>query len=110
MSLDHTNTVDAVGIDRASGEATLTIADSWDWSDFSRHLLALQEKLNAYFAFIESGEIYTSYPNAIDRKLTIEIVGRYPLPVSANGFLREATVCAEQLHVEVRFRHVADAE
>jgi hypothetical protein len=110
MSLANSTTVDAIGIDRTSGAAILTIADSWNWADENSHLLALQEKINTYFAFIESGEVFASYPKAANRKMIIEIVGRYPLPESARLFLRRASECAKQLQVEVRFRRVEHVE
>jgi hypothetical protein len=56
MTLDTPDTVDAMGIEIGSGLAVLTIADELDWRDERAHLLALQTKLNAYFAFIESGQ------------------------------------------------------
>lgn len=48
----------------------LVIVDDRKWNDWE-HLLALQDKLNNYLAFIESGEIYTARPEA--RGLAIEI-------------------------------------
>jgi len=91
MSLDHPKVIDAAGIDEVSGAAMLTIADSWNWSEETKHLLALQEKLNSYFAFIETGEIYDSYPKANGRKLVIEIIGKYPLPPKAQAFFRKGS-------------------
>lgn len=70
MSLDKVAQIDAAGIDRNSGSVVLTIADYWDWA----HLLALQAKLNAYFRFIESGQILKSYPEAHGRTVTIEAI------------------------------------
>ncbi|PWU17391.1 MAG: hypothetical protein C5B50_11435 [Verrucomicrobia bacterium] len=79
MGLDNPKTVDAAGIEKETEFAVLTIADSWDWEDERQHLEALQTKLNAYFNFIESGQIRHSYPEAAGRKVVIEIVGKYPL-------------------------------
>ena len=101
MSLESPNIVDAVGIDEVSGTAMLTIADSWDWSNETEHLLALQEKLNSYFAFIETGEIYDSYPKANGRKLMIEIIGKYPLPLRARNFLEKAREAAALLNIVI---------
>jgi len=101
MSLENSNVVDAVGIDEISGTAMLTIADSWDWNNETEHLLALQDKLNAYFAFVETGEIYDSYPKANGRKLLIEIIGRYPLPSKAQQFLQKARETAADLKIEI---------
>jgi len=58
MSLEKTDTVDAVGVENDSLQAVLTIADSWDWTEEQKHLSALQAKLNAYFGFIECGQIW----------------------------------------------------
>ena len=44
MPLEKPDIVDAVGIEKGSEFVALTIADSWDWQDERRHLLALQEK------------------------------------------------------------------
>jgi hypothetical protein len=80
MSPEKSNTVDAIGIEKDTGVAILTIIDSWDWIDEKRHLLALQEKLNAYFNCIESGEIYEAYPKAAGRKIIIDVIGRFSVP------------------------------
>ncbi len=70
MGIDHPKVVDFCGINQADGCCVLVIADDREWNDWE-HLLALQEKLNNYLAFIESGEIYTARPEA--RGLAIEI-------------------------------------
>jgi hypothetical protein len=105
MSLENTKVIDAAGIDEISGAAMLTITDAWDWSDETKHLLALQEKLNSYFAFIESGEIYDSYPKANGRKLIIEIIGRHPLPPRAQLFLEKARDSAAILQTDLVFQY-----
>jgi hypothetical protein len=102
MSLDKVAQIDAAGIDRNSGSVVLTIADYWDWA----HLLALQAKLNAYFRFIESGQILKSYPEAHGRTVTIDIVGKHALPLSAEQFLLKATEAAKQLNVTISSRHI----
>jgi hypothetical protein len=35
------------------------------WSDEWQHLLALQAKLNAYFDFVQSGQIFEVRPEAL---------------------------------------------
>ena len=59
--------IDVIGIDRQTGQVVLTISDHLDWSDSIAHQKILQEKLNRYLAFVESGEIMESYPDAKDR-------------------------------------------
>ncbi|NHZ67076.1 DUF6572 domain-containing protein [Massilia genomosp. 1] len=96
--------VNAVGTEPVSGSVVLTILDSWDWPDEREHLLALQSKLNWYFGFVESGQMYEAYPAAAQGKsLRIDIISRYPLPTSAVQFLSDAKVVAEELAVSLRW-------
>lgn len=90
MSLEQLNTVDAIGLENETGNVVLTIADSWDWTDKHCHLSALQEKMNAYFEFIESGQVWESYPDAKGRQLKINVVFRFAPPANATEFLAKA--------------------
>jgi hypothetical protein len=105
MAIEKPDTVDAVGVENDSEFAVLTIADAWDWQDERKHLLALQAKLNSYFRFIESGQIWESYPEAAGRQLVIDVVGKFPLPqVGVDLLARASDVCAD-LSVKIRYRH-----
>lgn len=101
MSLENTKVVDAAGLENASNTVVLSILDSWDWEDEQRHLLALQEKLNTYFEFIESGQVYDAYPDAKGRVLRIDVIGRYPITGRARDFFDKAAAVASELNVEV---------
>ena len=52
MTVLQKSTVDWLGIEKGTGNVVLTVVDDLDWSDENGHLLALQEKLNTYLAFI----------------------------------------------------------
>ena len=105
MPLDNPDVIDAVGIEKDSEFAALTIADSWDWQDEQKHLLALQAKLNAYFRFIESGQIWQSYPDAAGRQIVIDVIGRFPLPQLGIEFLTKASDACAGLGIRIRYRH-----
>jgi hypothetical protein len=104
MSLDKLEVVDVVGTERDSGTVVLTVFDAWDWDDERAHLLALQAKLNAYFGFVESGQIYEAYPAAAGKALRIDIVSRYPVPDAALIFLEKAAAVASQLNITIAHR------
>ena len=104
MAIENANTVDAVGIERGSEFAVLTIADGLDWQDERKHLLALQAKLNAYFNFIESGQIWESYPEASGRQLVIDVISRFPLPELGIDLLKRASEACSNLGVRIRYR------
>lgn len=72
MSVDQINVVDFIGVDNSTGHVVLTITDHIEWIDGdSEHLLLLQEKLNTYLSFVESGEILETYPDAKDRPVLL---------------------------------------
>jgi hypothetical protein len=70
MTVEDTNLIDIIST-RPSGEICLTISDHLEW--YQEHLLTLQKKINAYIRFIESGEIFSSYPDAKDRRFVIKV-------------------------------------
>lgn len=99
MSIEKTSEVDAIGIDKQTGNVSLTIRDNKDWDNIDEHLELLQEKLNKYLSFIESDEIYEAYPKAVGRKIDILIYSKYELPSEGIDFITKA----EQVIKNARF-------
>jgi hypothetical protein len=99
--LELVDSVDVIGIDRQSGCVRMAIVDGVDWSDVTRHLHLVQEKLNAYIRFIESGQLLSAYPDARGRPISIEWRHRYPLPQDARDFLARAEPALIALGVEI---------
>jgi hypothetical protein len=104
MSVEEIESVDAIGISRATNEVTLVIADHLDWRDGHRHMLLLQEKLNTYLRFLESGEVYQAYPKARGRRFVIEIVGQHDPTDAAKEFLAYVTRAIDAAGFALRFR------
>jgi hypothetical protein len=103
MSIDQRNVIDFIGTRNADGRCTLTISDHLPWDD-PEHILKLQDKLNDYLAYIESGEIYKARPDAKGREIEIEVVCKY-FPPQGDGVrfieLAGEAVRAEGLHFSV---------
>jgi hypothetical protein len=89
VSVDDPNIIDMVGVESATGKVILTIADHLDWADGDAHQLKLQEKLNTYLAFIESGELSEAYPDAKGRTPVIALAMRVAPSDAGNEFLKE---------------------
>ena len=104
MSLDISSTIDALSDDMDGAAVSLAIIDGWDWSDETKHLLALQSKLNAYFDFVQSGQIFEVRPEARGKKLRIDLLTKYKLPDKAGRFLQIAANAAKQLNIEIAHR------
>ncbi|AST68375.1 DUF6572 domain-containing protein [Kosakonia cowanii] len=107
MSVEDLNTIDCIGIPIENpNEVNLGISDHLDWdASFDEHLFLLQEKLNTYLRFIESGEIYQSFPPATQTtKKVIEIFCKYQPSSQANPFLNHVTDCIKELGIELKIK------
>ncbi|ROR25179.1 hypothetical protein EC845_1219 [Comamonas sp. BIGb0124] len=100
MTVENAATIDAVGTDKQTGEVRLTIIDHLPWD--TEHLRLLQDKINVYLGFIESGEIYVSYPIAKGRPLVIDVFTRFRPTVEAERFLRQAERAAMNYGASLR--------
>jgi len=103
--VEETDVVDIVSTDRETGHIVLTIADHLDWTDSAGHQTILQKKLNAYLAFVESGEILEQYPNARNKPIAFRVVFQVPPDDSGRAFIARARQVIESaglsLHDEV---------
>ncbi len=104
MGIQETNKVDAIGIEKETGNIILTIFDSLDWESPTNHLLTLQSKLNAYFNFVEEGQLREIYPTFSDRDVVIDLITKQALhPLGAELLARASEACTD-LNIEIRTR------
>ncbi|AZE16761.1 hypothetical protein C4K09_2300 [Pseudomonas chlororaphis subsp. aureofaciens] len=91
MSVTDTEVIDMWGIPKWDhNKIVLGITDHLGWADKTEqgeHLLALQEKLNAYIAFIESGDIYTEIPGALGKSPSSASSGSMSFQSKVNSLL-----------------------
>lgn len=75
MSVVESGVVDGIGL--ADNETMkMLITDHLDWQDEYQHLLMLQEKINSYIGFCESGQYHSPEGLEIPRRFP----GPCPLP------------------------------
>jgi len=96
MSVDDRNVVDGIGVEKQSPIVVLTISDHRIWGDRD-HLQALQNKINDYFGFIESGQLLESYPNAAEKKIRIDVICQYSPDTDGEQLLLKANQVAESV-------------
>lgn len=107
MTISETSMVDFAVLDPDTNELILVISDDLDWTgEAHEHLRLLQEKLNAYLRFSESGEIYREVPSAVGRKIVFQVVGRHPLSSMAQDFFRQAEEAIGTAGFTLSFRHL----
>ena len=106
MTIDQTNVIDFAGIDPKTDKAILFISDHLEWEgDSTSHMFLLQEKINAYLAAIESGEVYELYPKAAGRAFVIRILGMHPLSDEAKRFFEKVKSFLVDAGFNIEFRH-----
>lgn len=96
MTVRQTETIDWLGIERDSGHILLTAIDDLDWMDAPMHLAVLQEKLNTYLRFVESGEVFEQLAEKLGNTLPratpvkVRILAKYAPTQQARAFLQYA--------------------
>lgn len=104
MSALKTNQIDLIGTDHTKGVVVFTITDHLEWDDDIAHLKQLQEKLNTYIAYVESGDLVADYPESKDLKVHFEIVFKHDLPESAKNFLAKAKNFLKTIEINLDFQ------
>lgn len=111
MRLTDTNTVDYLGLEKDTGYVVLTLVDDCDWEDEIQHLSLLQAKVNRYFDFIDSGEVYEQLRETAGREVApttpvkISILAKYePRNSEGNRFLEHVARVAEDAGVHFSFK------
>lgn len=91
MTISNPNTIDIVATKPDDPLVRLVVADHFDWDEEEGHFLSLQAKLNAYMAFVESGQLYREFPDAAGKDIQIEIVFLHaPHKIAQEYFLQQA--------------------
>jgi hypothetical protein len=107
MSITNSQVIDIWAMpDWEPGKVVLVITDHLEWgnkTEQGEHLLMLQEKLNTYVAFIESGEIYTEIPGALGKHPIIRVTGMYELPEQGKFFIDRATEVLKEVGIGLEF-------
>jgi hypothetical protein len=91
MSIDEADKIDLMFTDKEKTRVDLVISDHLDWEeDEGEHLLLLQDKINSYLHFIESGQLTQERPDLAGLPVLIRVSGKYLPSEEATKFYRLA--------------------
>jgi len=106
MTIEDTDEVDKIVIERATGKALLAISDHLPWDiDEGRHLELLQTKVYRYLDPIESGELYQRVPLTNGRQFAIVIYSLFELSQDGQNLVNNLTHYLAGMGVELRWIH-----
>lgn len=106
MSVVDTGKIDIWAIpdwDPTKVELVITDHLGWEPEQEMEHLLLLQEKINTYIAFFESGEINTAIPEAAGKAPIIRVVGKFALSEQAELFVERVSSVLNEAGIEFEF-------
>jgi hypothetical protein len=104
LSVTEPNKIDFIAKPNGEDRVYLIISDHLDWvTDEGEHLLVLQEKLNNYLHYIESGQLIENYPQYKETPVRIRVRGKYPLSAEAAKFYGLAEARVEELGFSLEF-------
>lgn len=92
MAVDDPDQIDLLVTDKEKTFVRLVIADHLDWEelDEGHHLELLQNKLNRYLDFVESGELIQTRPDLQACPVIIQVAAKFPPNEEAAKFYRLA--------------------
>jgi hypothetical protein len=94
VTIVETDKIDLVATRPDSTVVRLVITDHLGWEDVGGHLQLLQDKLNTYLAFVESGQLHRleQPPVPAAPEVRIEIAVPEALPAEGEEFVGHARV------------------
>ncbi len=103
MTIEQAEKIDFIATLPDGLGVELTISDHLEWDEKNEKYLMIQEKLNAYLEFIESGQLYQEYPNAKGASLSISLISKYPPDTNAREFLSELVKAISEYSVVFKY-------
>jgi hypothetical protein len=70
---DRTGIIDVIAHDAKTGEVVLVMNEPETWDGSDARLLGLQERFNAYVAFLLDGEMAEAHPELVSKPARIEV-------------------------------------
>ncbi len=110
VRLFDVDTVDFLGLEKDSGDVILTLVDDFGWQDEMRHMALLQEKINRYFDFIDSGEVYDQVEKIVGRSIPkstpvkISVLEKYEPTEEGYRFLEHVKRISKEAGVDFTFK------
>ena len=100
MAVDNVSLIDAIANDKENACLVLLITDHLNWDNEFEHLKILQDKINAYVAFIESEQYDEIFPTR--RSSDLEIHFKYDITDNCQKFLQVVQDQLGQIGIKIK--------
>ncbi|WP_369310064.1 DUF6572 domain-containing protein [Providencia rettgeri] len=107
MSIEDLNKIDLITVtcdDVEPPQAILVITDHLQWSECTNeHLYKLQEKINKYIDFVESGEMLEKYPDTFYKDIVFKIFFKYKIPYECIEFIKRVSEILLPIKIQLTY-------
>lgn len=103
MAITDKEKIDAIAISKDGTEIIFLLSDHLKWKDGYRHLMLLQDKINAYISYWEDRQYDNIYPNNIIDHGVIEIHFKYCPSKHCKEFLNIAQKQILKINLYIRY-------
>lgn len=104
MTVLESGVIDFVVPVNKQGVTELIIVDQMPWAiEQSEHLVALQDKLNSYFAYVDEGQLFEDFPNARGRAIIFKIMALYSPNTNGENLLAHVRQALEEIGATLEF-------
>lgn len=89
-AIQNPEVIDAMGYDPKRDEYVLAMLETREWDGSAERISELQEKLNGYIHFIDSGQFWKMKPDAVGKPVRFELRCLYPPDQGVRRFVEDA--------------------
>lgn len=101
--------VDFVSFDYAE-MVILSISDHLKWDQENQHLFLLQEKINNYLEYIESGQLFEDFPQAKGCKVKISLWCKCSPTYEAKQFFNKISGFLNSFDIQFHYEIIQENE
>ena len=106
MALEKTQEIDIISANQEEGKVYLTITDTISWDADREKLMLLQDKINTYMHFIQSGKLTEVHPQTHSLKPVIALATSEQPDAQGIAFLNQVKPMMADAGVEFRWKVV----
>lgn len=111
--MNPSQVIDRLELEQDSKAIVMTVIDDLGWADENAHISELQEKLNAYLASIENGDVFRQMRAELGRDvprsspIRITVLAKHELPAQGKAFFEYAKNAFSEAKVGLVFQLMA---
>ncbi|HHB13236.1 MAG TPA: hypothetical protein ENK62_08565 [Chromatiales bacterium] len=108
VTVEERGKIDIVALPSARREVILLVADHLPWPEDEQgkleHVYLLQEKLNDYVRYVESGDLWRDFPRAKGRTVVFLVGHKHEIPEDVRWVIVEMQRVLEGIGIELRMQ------